>query len=423
MADRYRPMVLLCSLALGAVLPAGARTGRVPEVVYVGVDAGDEAAAQATALARAVSPQWAFGDPAHLASVLGSGELGSWNLDSAAICDGDPVGRAAYREGLDALERAYQMVESTTEPADRLQAMWGCLDAPVTPEDLAQVPFYRGLGAAADGRWDEARAAFREVLSLDRSRAWDGGLEPRAKVCFADAKLELSEQPRQPLRVLAADGSAVWIDGVNLEDPWEGVVVSAGPHLVQVRVTPDGPLTGVVVTTRAEGEGLVTVRAALDPGDPPAPDFRVRMIAVVESMATSPDGSPAVQVLLGTESAVVRADGVELGQPTGPDRIRVGGGLLLGVGAGMAGVGAALAGSAWNEHETLTADAAAGQMVTDEWAAGRVRYNVGWGLLATGAVAAAVGLPMVIVGSPEEKPRTTVTLVPGPTGLGLHGRF
>ena len=220
MGVRIRPLVSVMVLGVLAAIPAlraagteSEPTADIPEVVYAGVPDSDAGREQATALVRTVAPQYAAAGPLHLATLFGSAEPGTWNLTVAARCAGNPVAPAAYRAGLDELIRAYQMVEDTAAPAGRLQAQWSCLSAPVTTAELARAPLYRGLGAAADERWDEARAAFREVLVLDPSAAWDDDLEPRAKSCFADAKLELAEVSRARLRVLAPAGAEVWIDG------------------------------------------------------------------------------------------------------------------------------------------------------------------------------------------------------------------
>jgi len=433
MGVRIRPLVSVMVLGVLAAIPAlraagteSEPTADIPEVVYAGVPDSDAGREQATALVRTVAPQYAAAGPLHLATLFGSAEPGTWNLTVAARCAGNPVAPAAYRAGLDELIRAYQMVEDTAAPAGRLQAQWSCLSAPVTTAELARAPLYRGLGAAADERWDEARAAFREVLVLDPSAAWDDDLEPRAKSCFADAKLELAEVSRARLRVLAPAGAEVWIDGAAEADPWGGRLVTPGAHLVQVREAQGGPLAGIMIETASAGDGIAAFRAALEPEASQEAGFRDRMTALLEAMATAGTGAPALLVLLGPEPAVVRADGTEVvASRRTPDRTRIAGGVLLGAGAAVAAGGAALAGSSWSERQRLEADAATGADVDEAWAQAGARYQAGWVVVGVGAAMAAVGFPLLIAGSPDREGKAAVSVDPGPTGLGLglHGRF
>ena len=425
---RVYVMVLGALAAAPALCAVGTELGTdadVPKVVYAGVPDTDAGRELATALVRTVAPQYAANKPVHLATLLGSGELGTWNLAGAQPCAVDPVDPTAYRASLDELVRAYQMVEDTAAPADQLQAQWSCLSAPVTTAELARAPLYRGLGAAADERWDEAREAFREVLVLDTSSAWDDDLEPRAKSCFADAKLELAEVSRTRLRVLAPAGADVWIDGAGVLAPWEGRLVTPGAHLVQVRAAPSDPLAGIVVGTGGEGDGIVVLQAALEPAAFPHAGYHECMTALLEAMTTSGNGAPTLFVLLGPVPAVIRADGTAVISRQGPDRTRVAGGVLMGAGAAVAAGGAALAGSSWSERQRLDADAATGADVGDTWEQEGARYRAGWIVVGVGAVMAAVGLPLLIAGSPDGQDKAAVAVDPGPTGLGLglHGRF
>ena len=431
---RWTPGGLVVLAALLSLPAQAAGNGEAPTVVYAGVPPGAEASEQAAALLHLAAPRRMTGTPVHLGELLGGEDLGTWNMLQAQSCTGESVSPADYDAGFDELAKAFRMVENTDTLAQQLQSQWSCLTSPVARDELYRVPLYQGLGAAAEERRDDARIAFREALVLNPATGWEESLDPRARSCVSDARSAMSEAPDTLLRVFAAPGAEVWVDGQLLELPWEGIVVWGGTHLVQVRRDPAGPLTGLTITTHDSGDGLVVDPSALQAGDAPDPEFRDRMAGLFTALHEIDLGAPELLVLLGEDPAVLRADGSLAVVHRPPNRSQAAGGVLLGAGAAVAVTGAVLYATGLSRHgdwvEQYEDNPTAvwwDQNVEQEEANFDLMY-VGGGLAIAGAVTAAVGIPFLVDGAKRKKAgisrqSANIVLTPGPTWIAISGEF
>ena len=432
--SRWMPCALLVVVASLSVPAQAAEEGATKAVVYAGVPSSVESSVQAATLSRLDAPRQMTEPPVHLGELLGGEGLGTWNIQHAQGCTGEPVTPADYDAGLDELMMAYRMVEDTDTLARQLLSQWSCLTDPVARDALHSVSLYRGLGAAAEGRRDDARTAFSEVLVMAPTPGWDEGLEPGAAACVDDARRALPETPDTSLRVFVAPGAEVWVDGLVVGSPWEGVEVWGGTHLVQVRREPEGPLSGLTITTEGPGAGLVVDPVALEAGDPPDLGFRDRMADLFVALHDSGAGAPDLLVLLGEDPAVFRPDGSQAAARQQPNRSQVAGGVLMGAGAAVAITGTVLFATGRSRHgdwieqyednpNTLWWD----QNVAQEEANFDLMY-VGGGLAIAGAVTAAVGIPLLVDGARRKRdgvsrPSAKVAISPGPTWFAISGEF
>jgi len=421
-----------CWVALTALFCMSAQAAEAPVVVYAGVPASDEGRDQAAALLSVTAPEHVGDVPVHLGDVLASDGLSAWNLQDAQPCTGDPVTAADYDAVFDELVMAYRMVESTDALARQLRSQWSCLTSPVAPADLARVPLYEALGAAAEDRLDDASVAFREALVLSPAEDWGVDLDPVATTCVGAARSVLSESPAVRLRIWTASTAEAWVDGQRVASPWDGVEVPPGTHIVQVRRTPAGPLIGLTVTTRSRGDALVVDRSDLAGGQDP--DIPGRTIELFTALHGSDTPAPELLVLLGGVPAVIRADGTLAMARQRTNRSLRAGGALLGVGAAVAVTGTVLYATGMSKHQAWM-DEYEGN-ATPEWWDQNVDQEhqnfdlmyAGGGLAIAGAVTAAIGIPLLIDGAKRKRDQdpdrsANVVVSPGPAAVAITVEF
>ena len=351
----------------------------------------------------------------HVSEVLPPGvwehELFALGTVGNVGCDGIHLNPTDYQASLQALSAAISGMEQTLPLVERITASWSCLSEPPDPAVLAEVAFQAGVDAAMDpARGAEVASAFEQVFAIAPDFPFDEGLAPRIHSAFLDARDRASLAPGATLRVAAAGGASVWLDGRLVDTPTEPQELRPGHHLVQVRSAENKRLVGLVVFVVAGRSVLVVQRSSL-PGLGPVDSgslTRLQMLA----RAIADDGSEVdLLVVLPPHAGVWSwrasenaADQLVPHALLTPELVRAArprrtaGGIVLGTGLAIAVAGAVTAGV--SHHESLELR---DQM--EEWfssyALHEARYwrlqqanGVGWGLAIAGGVMVGIGLPL-----------------------------
>ncbi len=444
--------LFLPRVAAGEATPAtAAYTGEAPSP--------DTAGRVAEMLALLKPPVVLAEVPVHLDTLAAPAGLLAIGV-TATGCTGVPVEPGAYREELSALHDAVWEVEELAPVFERVRGLQRCLSGPVEPGELARVSFIEGVMAFETGENDAANAAFAQVFAVDPEFPWDGQFGPGAEATFEKTRRQVTAGAKGTVRVAAAAGSSVWVDGRPVADPLSGAVAGPGHHLVQV-----GTLSGGIhVTVAAEGDLLVVDGTALarDPaGDPGFADRLVRIAGPLFAALDAAEGAAApgylVSVVDGGRAWRWDAASGALVELNAPKAARaallppVEGGkkvpgpamaVLLAVGGGLVAGGTALAAATSKDLSEFNADVEAGELwpfpgadeanpesfpLYVQWKEKRQTLGVGYGLIAVGGAAMIASIPVGILTAKPAKQQVAlgVTFVPradgapGPGGVGF----
>ena len=429
--------------SLGLTGAAGAGENDAPAALYTCGEASDDAAAEAAEILAGLpgldetSPR-----PVHVSELLGGSAMTVIGGTATWTCSGEPTDAARYGELLNRLEGGLYELDDITPRVDAIRAAQPCLVEPVTPAALARADYLVGIAAFSESDHEAARSAFRQVYAVDPTYAWDDNYPPSGEVLFAEAKLDrLSESPVR-VRVLIPSGGFAWLNGRTLATPLEGLDVTPGQHLVQVRRADESAARSVVVDVSGDTSVTVVEANALTAAGPDAPGFSERFAAFLAARQET-GAEPAVThvVSLAEPRKVWVWDGSSLelqldeGRIVELDpavmqarRVKTGGGVLLGTGAAVVAVGVILAVHGHQRGSELDLGTwPARDANMDEYADAWTENRAGLGLAAGGAVLMAGGVALLVRGSAMEKkartPSVGLNAGPGYAFIHLSGTF
>jgi len=445
-----RLLALVIVVATG--LPAGVARGddpHTPAVVYTGLPASPDAAGRIASLMALLDPPVPLDSPpVHLATLLAQAELTAFGAPGAT-CDEERRDAGAYQRELDELYRATLMADDVDPLIRRAVDMQACLVEPVDPRALARADFVEAVLAFAEGDEQRAREAFTRVFAIDPHHPWDDEFPPDAQILFAQVATDVVRTRHAPVRVLAAPGDEVWIDGLKAGSGGASVELAAGRHLVQVIGAVGGPTLAISLVTREGEPAAVVAPAVSERGDLTETEAAalasalaggqdggtVHLVAVADPALwvwrVTPDSPHPVALATPPVARSVVAGLVGLSVERIRSR-RVAAGVLLGAGAGLTVAGALIAGIAGDEARTLHDGVESGELgpfpceghpdpgsfeLYNTWKSAGDRARLGVGLLAAGGTMMVVAIPVGAVGAGR---RHTVSLggylVPDPRG-------
>jgi hypothetical protein len=438
-------MLFVPRLALGESTPSTA--------AYTGEPPSPDTAGRVAEMLALLNPSVVLAEiPVHLDTLVATDGLLTIGASSTG-CTGGAVEPGAYREELMGLHDAVWEVEELAPVFDRVRGLQRCLSGPVDPGELARVSFIEGVMAFETGESDLAAISFAQVFAVEPEFPWDGQFGPGAEATFEKTRRQVSGGAKGRIRVAAAAGSSVWIDGRPVADPLAGAEAGPGEHLVQV-----GTLSGGIhVTVAADGDQLVVDGSALarDPaGDPGFADRLVRIAGpLFAALDGGPPAAPGYLVSVVDGGRAWRWDGaggalVELNAPKAARAALlppVEGGkkvpgpamaVLLAVGGGLVAGGTALAAATSKDLTAFNADIESGELwpfpgadeahpeefpLYVQWQEKRRTLGVGYGLIAVGGAAMIASIPVGILTAKPAKQQLALGVTFAPRADGRPG--
>ncbi len=446
-------LLLLC-----LSLPPG--TSAAQTAVYTGAQATPDVAGRVAQMMALLQPPVVLSEaPVHLDTVVSPEGLQAYGAQGRG-CAGSRVDTGTYRAELAGLTDAVWEVEELAPVFERARASQRCLDGTVEPVELARVSFIEGVMAFETGDADAALVAFAQVFSVAPEFPWDGQFGPGAEASFEKVRTQVGTAAPGTIRVAAAGGASVWLDGRPVADPLAGVAVAPGSHLIQVAAT-SGGATSIAVEVEAGGAALVVDGSALafDPaGDP---GFAARLVRILSPVLTAlgeaegarvpahlvsvadarawrwdPEAGSLVELNLPKAARTALLPPVEGGKKVpGPGMA-----ILLAVGGGLVAGGTAVAAATSKDLREFSADVENGELwpfpgpeeanpdsfpLYVQWKEKRNTLGLGYGLIAVGGAAMVASIPVGILTAKPAKQQVAlgVTLMPrhdgapGPGGV------
>ena len=393
------------ALVLAALLAAGTAHAADKPVVLVGSAGGTAPdTATAAAVAQDALGSGAFQLGGSLGDALALDSAPVWVLGGAQVgCGGKLVTGEAFAGLLAEASDAVDMLEFGTAHGKLAEAQRAmpCLTEPADPEALYQVWFLAGLSAFQEKKEDEARAAFGAAAVLDPTRPWSDDYAPAGQGLFLEALQGALARKAPPLSRDAALAGALYVDG----RPYDGTgELLAGRHLVQLQT--DAGVGGAIVTLPEEAGWLAAVpphvlEAKILSGDAAVAAFLGAALAasgwsevvLVSELGAARFDVPGARFLStpggGSTGTVATREPTPRAAP--PPPAAVAGGVLTGVGAGLAAGGFLLSGLSYQRGVAALA-------ANDESTYGAAyRDNVGgFAMGMAGAVATGTGLIVAI---------------------------
>lgn len=424
---------------------------------YTGAQATPDAAGRVAEMLSMLQPPVVLAEvPVHLDTLVAPEGLHAYGAKGRG-CAGSRVDPGTYRGELAGLTDAVWEVEELAPVFERARANQRCLDGPVAPVELARVSFIEGVMAFETGETDAALAAFAGVFAVDPSFPWDGQFGPGAEATFEEQRSQAASASPGTLRVAAAEGASIWLDGRPVADPLGGMPVAAGEHLVQVAPSGGGAAS---LSVRVEPQQTVLVvdgsALAFDPaGDPGFAGRLVRILTpVLAALDSAVDArSPGHLVSLADGGRAWRWDAeaaalVELNLPKaakvallppvegGKKVPGPGMAILLAVGGGMVAGGTAVAAVTSKDLTEFNADVEAGVLwpfpgageanpesfpLYVQWKEKRKTLGVGYGLIAIGGAAMVASIPVGILTARPAKQQVALGVTVMPRSDGAPG--
>jgi hypothetical protein len=403
-------------------------------VVYCGEPASPEAAGRVAAALSLLKPSVSLtSPPAHLGQVVPPDSVAALGARETAPCIQDPLDSTAYWDSLEKLLQATMALEDTRPLVHQIRQSQACLTEPVEARALAKVAYLEGVYLFDDGQREAARAAFVEVLTIEHGYEWDDDYSPNVYEAFLAALEEVTRMQKARLRVVAPAGTQVWIDGATVDAPRDGVRLTPGRHLVQLRSTSGAPIDGRIVILDEGADTLIIDPATLSPTGAADTDFLDAAQVLFDHLSTSaPDPAPTMLVSLAPEPAVwswgpatkaltplempSSAVAAARGQAVKPAGARLQGphpvtAILLASGAGLLAAGGIMAGVNGAKVHQIEEDVDAGDHPFpeeddpdkeadanyQEWLQLTNTAYAGFGLLAAGGTILVVSIPVGIL--------------------------
>ena len=302
---------------------------------------------------------------------------------------------------------------------ERLTAGLPCTAANATRDQLYDLYFLQGYAHWSADQPDEALADFVVAGSIDPKREWNAAYPPAAKELFLAGLQQVFERQRVSVRV---EVQPAWVDGESV-GPSSRPKLIAGKHILRLQDT----TFSVEVKddeARADEDLVLTSSRRLIAGLLAGENLYAPWLA---DLAEQNKWGDTVLVLGGATPQVLDGRVFEGGTDPreGPSMGAVGA-VLMGVGAGMAGVGLAVHMGA---YDGAGVQKPSGRVVVNEAEYGPLvtQNRVGFGILVGGGAVLGAGLVTTIVGLVSESPpRATAWMTPTPDGgvaFGVGGRF
>ncbi len=292
-----------------------------------------------------------------------------------------------------------------------------CSAANATRDQLYELFFLQGYAHWSADQEAEALEDFVTAASIDPKREWNAAYPPAAKEVFVAGLQQAFARQRVAVRV---EVQPAWIDGESF-GPSSRPRLIAGQHILRLT---DTTFVVEVKDDEANGEDIVLTNARrLIAG---LYDGENRYAPWLADLAASKKWGSTVLVLGGDDPQTLSGRVFEGGKDSGsgPPPAAVGG-VLMGVGAGMVGVGLAVHMGAYDSAGKQPS----GRVLVNEEAYGPLvtQNRVGFGVMVGGGVVLGAGLVTTIVGlATGTPPPVTAWFAPAPHGgvaLGFGGRF
>jgi len=372
--------------------------------------------------------------------------FGPWSVPmpaTFAVCDAAPVSYEALDAALGEAEAHMQMLEyaEARQALDALETSLCAATEPVSPDLLARVPYLQGIVHYYEGDRDAAQASFRRAVERQPELSWDPDFPPDPQQVFLDGVAD-AYRTRGATLVLAGGErpDRLLLDGVEVAA--DEVELVGADHLVQFSID-GGWATTVLATGEAESVRLMgaeAIRAGLasGPDDPAgAPAFDA-----LQSAATDRGHSELLIALEPEPTEVWRFNTIGrswervslvLGhQLSRGRRTQQAGVALLGAGAAIGIVGAAIGFSSHARGSALTEDMLSDPGLYDhhlpDYQAHQRGTTTGFTVLAVGGGLVAAGIPLLIRGGQMQRGAVqegapTARFTPDPRGFGLALEF
>ncbi len=178
--------------------------------------------------------------------------FGPWTVPLPAtldVCPGTPLTSDELATGLADIESLMVHLEygDALHLLAGLEARQCASVSPFTPEQLARLPFLRGVALFYSDELEAARSSFRRAVELHPDLAWDPDFPPDPQRLFRQAVGDAIRAPRQILDLEGlARTDALLLDGNPIQAGASEVQLIGDRHVLQLR-DPDGGVTTVVL--------------------------------------------------------------------------------------------------------------------------------------------------------------------------------
>ncbi len=375
--------------------------------------------------------------------------FGPWGVTAPASLEGCPAEPASGEQitaAMDEIETAMMMLEYADAGAglDALEVRLCAASGPLEPAVLARIPFLRGVILYYDEDLVGARAAFRRAVELQPDMEWDANFPPDPQQVFLDAALDAIRSLHTVLSLPPGDRPArLLVDGVPVDGATAELEIVGSRHFLQAGAA-DGSLATVLLDAgTAERIELIGPRGARE-GLALTPETAAGEVAfgLVARAAVARGHSEVIVLQQPGADQAWRYDVIDrrwervslvLGQQLSrARRVQTAGGILSGIGAGLAVAGTVIGLAAYTEGHDLQEPMLSDPGLYDLYIA---RYETlqrtsaaGFVILGAGGMMLAGGVPLLAHGAHvrgKALPEARVGLGGGPDGawLGIGGEF
>ncbi len=150
-------------------------------------------------------------------------------------CPGDSSTNATVAALLVKAESAVQFMEFESASTHLAEAVGAeaCLSEPLDAAQASRVHYLRGMVAVGSGDPGSAWPEFLQAALLNPEIIWDETFPPDGKTAFKGAVAATGVAETQPMRIVPAPTTPVWVNGAPVENANE-LMLKPGVHILQM---------------------------------------------------------------------------------------------------------------------------------------------------------------------------------------------